>query len=117
MFRELKDCSGGVLTATTNRSIPSGPAETAARISRSLLWWIPLSVLVGFLVASRFLPQSWPLWQVVPLAVFLATPFGIGVYYGLRAVRLGGAKGWISVALHLVFMLTALIMPITEALS
>lgn len=47
----------------------------------------------------------------------LATPFGVGAYYGLRAVRLGEAKGWIGVALHVVFMLTAIVMPIIEALN
>ena len=59
----------------------------------------------------------WPLWQVVPLAVVLAAPFGIGAYYGLRAVRLGEGKGWIGLGLHLVVMLVALVMPITEALT
>jgi len=47
----------------------------------------------------------------------LAAPFCVGAYYGLRAVRLGEAKGWIGLALHVVFMLTALIMPIIEALN
>ena len=104
--------------ATTERPpAASEQAEQAARRSLKFLWWIPLSVLVGFLVANRFLSESWPLAQVIPLAVVLATPFGVGAYYGLRAVRLGEAKGWIGLALHGVFMLTALVMPITEALS
>lgn len=95
----------------------SGTAEQAARRSLKLLWWIPLSVLVGFFVSNRFLSESWPLTQVIPLALVLATPFGVGAYYGLRAVRLGEAKGWIGLAVHVVFMLIALVMPITEALS
>jgi hypothetical protein len=49
--------------------------------------------------------------------VVLATPFGVGAYYGLRAVRLGQAKGWIGLVLNVLFMLIALIMPIIEALS
>jgi hypothetical protein len=49
--------------------------------------------------------------------VVLATPFGVGAYFGLRAVRLGEAKGWIGLALNVLFMLIALVMPITEALS
>jgi hypothetical protein len=69
------------------------------------------------LVANLFLAESWPLWQVVPLAVVLAAPFGVGAYYGLRAVRLGEGKGWIGLSLHLVLMLIALVMPITEALT
>ena len=95
----------------------SGTAEQAARRAMQLLWWIPLSVVFGFLVSNRFLSESWPLTQVIPLAVVLATPFGVGAYYGLRAVRLGDAKGWIGLALHVVFMLTALVMPIIEALN
>ena len=63
------------------------------------------------------LSESWPLTQVIPLAVVLATPFGVGAYYGLRAVRLGDAKGWVGLALHVVFMLTALVMPIIETLD
>ena len=94
-----------------------GEAEAAARRSLRLLWWVPLSPIVGFLVANLFLAESWPLWQVVPLAVVLAAPFGVGAHYGLRAVRLGEGKGWIGLTLHLVFMLIALIMPITEALT
>jgi hypothetical protein len=82
-----------------------------------LLWWIPLSVVIGFLMSNRFLAESWPLSQVIPLAVVLATPFGVGAYYGLRAVRLGVSKGWIGLALNVLFMLIALVMPITEALS
>lgn len=50
------------------------------------LWWAPLSVIVGFVAGSWLLDDSWALWQVVPLAVILATPFGIGAYHGLRAV-------------------------------
>lgn len=105
------------MTITEKPPAASDLAEQAARRSLKLLWWIPLSVLGGFLVANRFLSESWPLTQVVPLAVVLATPFGVGAYHGLRAVRLGEAKGWIGLALHVVFMLTALVMPIIEAVS
>jgi type VI protein secretion system component VasK len=79
------------ITATP-RAVPE-LAERAARRSLKFLWWIPLSVLVGFLVANRLLSGSWPLTQVILLAVVLATPFGVGAYSGLRAVRLGEAKG------------------------
>jgi hypothetical protein len=74
-------------------------------------------VVVGFLVSNRLLSESWPLTQVIPLAVVLATPFGVGAYYGLRAVRLSVSKGWIGLVLNVLFMLIALVMPITEALS
>jgi hypothetical protein len=105
------------MTITEEPRAPSETAEGAVRRSLRLLWWIPLSVLVGFLAANRLLSESWPLTEVIPLAVVLATPFGVGAYYGLRAVRMGEVKGWIGLGLHVVFMLTALIMPISEALS
>jgi hypothetical protein len=87
------------------------------RRSVRLLWWIPLSPIVGFLVANRLLAEAWPLWQVVPLAAVLAAPFGVGAYYGLRAVRLGESRGWIGLAIHIVFMVLALVMPISESLT
>ena len=93
------------------------PLHGKDRRSLTFLWWLPLSAVVGFLVANRFLSESWPLAQAIPLAVVLATPFGVGAHYGLRAVRLGEAKGWIGLALNVLFMLIALVMPITEALS
>lgn len=105
------------MTVTEKPPTASGTAEQAARRAMQLLWWIPLSVVFGFLVSNRFLSESWPLTQVIPLAVVLATPFGVGAYYGLRAVRLGVSKGWIGLALHVVFMLTALVMPIIEAMN
>ena len=85
---------------TVRESTPtaSGTAELAARRSLKLLWWIPLSVVVGFPVSNRFLSESWPLTRVTPLAVVLAAPVGVGAYYGLQAVRLGEATVavWIS---------------------
>lgn len=68
-------------------------------------------------MAIRVLPESWPLGQVVPLAVILAAPFGVGAYNGLSALRLGEPKGWVGLVLHVVFMLTALVISIVEALS
>jgi hypothetical protein len=98
---------------------PTGPSEgeRAARISIRFLWWAPVSVVVGFVAASRLLSESWPLWQVAPLALILATPFAIGAYHGLRAVRSGEGRGWIGLVLHLTLMAIALVMPITEAMS
>ena len=106
-----------MMTVTEKPLATSGKADQAARRSLKLLWWIPLSVIVGFLVSSRFLSEWWPLIQVIPLALVLATPFGVGAYHGLRAVRLGEAKGWIGLALHVAFMVTALVMPILEAVN
>lgn len=91
-------------------------AERARRVSARLLWWIPLSPLVGFTAANWLLADSWPLWQVVPLAIILATPFGVGAYQGLRAVRLGSRRAWVTLAVHTVLMVVALVMPISEAL-
>ena len=105
------------MTLTTRPSSVASEGERAARTSIRLLWWAPLSVVVGFVAASWFLSESWPLWQVVPLALILATPFAIGAYYGLRAVRSEEGRGWIGLLLHLILMTIALVMPITEALT
>lgn len=69
------------------------------------------------MLASWLLSDPWPLWQVVPLAAVLATPFGVRAYHGLRAVRLGQSRGWIGLILHSALMAIALVKPITEALT
>lgn len=92
-------------------------AERAARISLRFLWWLPLSPIVGFLVANRFLSESWPLSQVLPLAIVLATPFAVGAYFGLKAIRLGDRRGWVGFPVHLILMAIALGTPIAQALS
>lgn len=102
---------------TVEQRHASEGARTALRRSYWLLWWIPLSTIVGFVVASRLLAESWPLSQVVPLAAVLAAPFSIGAYYGLKAGRLGEIRGWIGFTAHIVFMVLALVMPISESLS
>jgi hypothetical protein len=106
------------MTTTTHRP----PAETsaasqAARTSLRLLWWIPLSPLVGFVAASWFLADDWPLWQVLPLELVLAAPFAIGALLGLRAIRLGDKRGWIGAVLHVTFLVVALVLPITESVT
>ncbi len=97
--------------------LKSEQAERHLRLSARLLWWLPLSPLVGFITASWLLAESWPLWQVVPLAVVLATPFGFGVYHGLKAIRLGKHSAFIPVMVHAVLGLVALVMPVAEALT
>jgi hypothetical protein len=93
-------------------------ARDAERWALRLLWWIPLSPVVGFAIAGRLLSASWPVWQVVPMAMVLAAPFGLGAYLAFRAVRLGGRSGWIGVALlHGLFMVLALVLPISESLE
>jgi hypothetical protein len=106
-----------IMTMTRKAAPTLDAGAGAARISLRLLWWAPLSIIVGFVFANRFLSETWPLWQVLPLAVTLATPFGIGAFYGLRAARLGTGRGWLTFAVHLMLMLMALTMPISEALS
>jgi hypothetical protein len=105
------------MALTTRPSSVASEGERAARTSLWLLWWAPGSVIVGFVAASWFLSESWPLRQVVPLALILATPFAIGAYYGLRAVRWGESRGRIGFLLHLILLAIALVMPITEALT
>jgi hypothetical protein len=88
-----------------------------ARRSLQLLWWIPLSPIVGFLLGSLFLSDSWPLWQVVPLALALATPFVIGAFYAYSAIRHHDRTGWIGLVLHLAMTTIAIVMPISESLA
>ena len=47
----------------------------------------------------------------------LATPFGFGVYHGLKAIRLGKHSAFIPVMVHAVLGLVALVMPVAEALT
>ena len=97
-------------------SLASAGQETA-RKSLWLLWWAPLSPLVGFVAASWLIDESWPLLQVVPLALILAAPFAVGAYFGFRAVSMRAPRGWIGLSLHLILMLVALVLPIVQALT
>lgn len=106
------------MTTTARRSPPeTRTAHRAAQTSLRLLWWIPLSPLVGFVAASWFLADDWPLWQVLPLAMILAAPFAVGAYQGLRAIRFGDRRGWIGAVVHITFLVVALVLPITESLT
>jgi hypothetical protein len=88
-----------------------------ARRSLQLLWWIPLSAIVGFFLGSLILSESWPLWQVIPLAVALAAPFIVGARYGYAAVRCGDKTGWIGVVVHVAMAIVAIVLPISESIS
>jgi hypothetical protein len=88
-----------------------------ARRSLQLLWWIPLSPIVGFFLGSLILSDSWPLWQVIPLAVALAAPFVVGALYGYAAVRRGDKTGWIGLVVHAAMAIVAIMVPISESIS
>lgn len=88
----------------------------AARSLR-LLWWLVLGPIVGFILGSLFLSETWPLWQVIPLAFLLAAPFAVGALYGFAAIRLHDRTGWVGFVLHLTLMIVAIVMPISESLS
>lgn len=88
-----------------------------ARRSLQLLWWIPLSPIVGFLLGSLILSESWPLWQVIPLALVLAAPFVVGALYAYSAIRRHDRSGWVGLVLHLAMTTVAIVMPISESLS
>jgi hypothetical protein len=88
-----------------------------ARRSLQLLWWLPLSPIVGFLLGSLMLSESWPLWQVVPLALVLAAPFVVGALYGYAAIRRGDRMGWVGLLIHLPLALVAILMPISESIN
>ena len=108
-------------TIATQRSplphVPDAVGVTARRRSLRLLWWLPASPFVGFFVAEGLLSETWPLWQVVPLAVVLASPFVLGVVYGIRAVRHGCSDAWVPTVIHLAFAILAVVMPISESLT
>ena len=91
--------------------------SSQARRSLQLLWWIPLAPIVGFFLGSLFLSETWPLWQVIPLALVLAAPFGIGALYGYAAIRHHDRTGWVGLVLNLALMLVAIVMPISESIS
>ena len=82
-----------------------------------MLWWLPLSPIVGFLLGSLILSESWPLSQVVPLALVLAAPFVVGALYGYAAIRRGDRMGWLGLVLHLSLALVAIVMPISESID
>jgi hypothetical protein len=106
------------MTTTTHRSTAETSAGSqAAQTSLRLLWWIPLSPLIGFVAASWLLADDWPLWQVLPLGLILAAPFALGAFLGLRAIRLGDKRGWIGAVLHITFLVVALVLPITESMT
>ena len=92
-------------------------ASKALRASWRLLWWIPLSPLVGFVIASWLISDPWPLWQIVPLALILAAPFVVGVVMALRALRAGLKQGRVPLSLHAVFAAVAIVVPLAQTLS
>jgi hypothetical protein len=91
--------------------------DAAGMRSLNLLWWIPASPVVGFVAAELLLDETWPLWQVIPLAILLASPFAVGAFYGLQAVRHGNRRGWVGLLLHVAFALLAVVVPISESLT
>lgn len=86
-------------------------------MSLRLLWWLPVAPIVGFLLGSLFLSESWPLWQVIPLVIVLAAPFAVGAFFGVSAIRFHDKRGWIGLILHQTLMTVAIVMPISENLS
>lgn len=88
-----------------------------ARRSLQLLWWIPLSPIVGFLLGSLILSESWPLWQVIPLVLVLAAPFAVGAPSTGTPIRRHDRMGWVGLVLHSVMTVVAIVMPISESIS
>jgi hypothetical protein len=76
-----------------------------------------MSPVVGFLLGNLMLSESWPLWQVVPLALALSTPFAVGALYGYASIRGGDRTGWVGLIIHLGMMIVAIAMPISESFS
>jgi hypothetical protein len=88
-----------------------------ARRSLRLLWWIALSPIVGFLLGSLILSESWPLWQIIPLTVVLAAPFVVGAVCGYAAIRRHDKMGWVGLILHLAMAIVAIVVPISESIN
>lgn len=105
-----------VVTATTHAGA-GGSSTPEGRRSLLLLWWIPLSPIVGFLLGSAVLSEPWPLWQVIPLALVLAAPFAAGAVYGFRAIRGHDRTGWVGLIVHVAMMAVAIVMPISESVA
>jgi len=101
----------------TKNDVSGVKGAAAGRRSLKLLWWIPASPVVGFVIAELLVSETWPLWQVLPLGVLLAIPFVVGASCGLRAIRHGDPRGWIGLPLHVMFALLAVGMPISESLA
>lgn len=114
--RESAD-PGVVARAGLNLDAEASAVSPQARRSLQLLWWIPLSPIVGFLLGSLILSESWPLWQVVPLALVLAAPFVVGALYAFAAIRHHDRTGWVGLVLHLAMTIVAIVLPISESMS
>jgi len=107
------------LMARPGLSLDTGASDMSpqARRSLQLLWWIPLSPIVGFLLGSMILSESWPLRQVIPLALALAAPFVVGALYAYSAIRRHDTTGWVELVPHLAMTIVAIVMPISESIS
>jgi hypothetical protein len=105
--------------ARTGLNVDAGAPSVSpdARRSLRLLWWIPLSPIVGFALGNLMLSESWPLWQVIPLALLLAAPFIIGAVYASSAIRRHDRTGWVALVLHLAMTIVAIVMPISESIG
>ena len=95
----------------------SSSESPQARRSLQLLWWIPLSPIVGFLLGSLILSESWTLWQVIPLALVLAGPFIVGAVFGYAAIRRHDKMGWVGLILHVAMAIVAIVVPISESIN
>jgi hypothetical protein len=99
-------------------------AERRLRDStRSLvcLLWILVGPLVGFLLAETVFDLGetgdWTLWKAAALGVLLMVPFGVGTYFGLRAVVHHDRAGWIGAIGNAALAALAVGMPVAESLS
>jgi hypothetical protein len=68
-------------------------------------------------MGSLILSESWPLWQVIPLALVLAAPFVVGALYAFSAIRRHDRTGWVGLVVHLGMTIVAIVMPISESIS
>lgn len=60
-------------------------------------------------MGSLILSESWPLWQVIPLALVLAAPFVVGALYASFAIRRHDRTGWLGLVVHLGMTIVAIV--------
>jgi hypothetical protein len=68
-------------------------------------------------LGNLILSESWPLWQVIPLALLLAAPFVVGALYAYSAIRRRDTTGWVALVLHLAMAIVAIVVPISESIG
>jgi hypothetical protein len=111
-----------VRPGVSKKANATGHGARDARISLYFLLWVVAAPFVGFLLAGdRMLDLGvsgdWEVWKAAVIGGLLAIPFGLGAYFGLRAVMRRFSIGWVGLLANVGLALLAIGMPIFEALT